>query len=307
MAEFRCLPGRRVAHRLPQFLAARHAASTQRRYISAWSAYRRWCAASHLPTRSVDTVVLFIMCRALAKVKATTLRADVNAIQTFCPAAIDADPRLVSQALEAARKLSAPPKAKYPITWALLGRIYRHLRRSATSTWRRDWAFFLLGFIGFFRAQELASLRWSDLDFSDPRGVIIKLRQSKTDRFGSGAQVLLAHGTRHRFCPVQALAHLPQQSPFVFPGPNNHQSISTSTMRTRLRSTLSDILPRRQARHYSLHSLRRGGATAAAQLRVPLRLIKSHGRWRSDTVQLYTLALPDELWGVSTALQRAAP
>ena len=33
---------------------------------------------------------------------------------------------------------------------------------------------------------------------------------------------------------------------------------------------------------YGLHSLRAGGASAAANARVPDRLFKRHGRWKSD-------------------------
>ena len=35
-------------------------------------------------------------------------------------------------------------------------------------------------------------------------------------------------------------------------------------------------------KNFCLHSLRSGGATAAASNNVPDRLIKEHGRWRSD-------------------------
>ena len=37
------------------------------------------------------------------------------------------------------------------------------------------------------------------------------------------------------------------------------------------------------AKNYGLHSLRSGGATMAAANHIPDRLIKIHGRWRSDS------------------------
>ena len=36
---------------------------------------------------------------------------------------------------------------------------------------------------------------------------------------------------------------------------------------------------------YGLHSLRAGGASAAAQAGVPDRLFRQHGRWRSETAK----------------------
>ena len=37
------------------------------------------------------------------------------------------------------------------------------------------------------------------------------------------------------------------------------------------------------AREFGLHSLRAGGATAAANAKVPDRLFKRHGRWKSES------------------------
>ena len=39
------------------------------------------------------------------------------------------------------------------------------------------------------------------------------------------------------------------------------------------------------AANYGLHSLRAGGATAAANAGVPDRLFKRHGRWRSENTK----------------------
>jgi hypothetical protein len=36
---------------------------------------------------------------------------------------------------------------------------------------------------------------------------------------------------------------------------------------------------------YSLHSLRSGGATAAARNNIPDRLFQRHGRWQTDSIK----------------------
>lgn len=40
-----------------------------------------------------------------------------------------------------------------------------------------------------------------------------------------------------------------------------------------------------EPRKFGLHSLRSGGATAAASADIPDRLFKAHGRWRSETAK----------------------
>jgi hypothetical protein len=46
-------------------------------------------------------------------------------------------------------------------------------------------------------------------------------------------------------------------------------------------------LPEQEISRYGSHSLRKGGATAAAATRVRMHLLKRHGRWRSDAVFIY--------------------
>ena len=56
-------------------------------------------------------------------------------------------------------------------------------------------------------------------------------------------------------------------------------------------STLCELLKKKlvelgyQAEQYSLHSLRAGGATAAANAGVPDRLFKRHGRWKLENAK----------------------
>jgi integrase len=53
---------------------------------------------------------------------------------------------------------------------------------------------------------------------------------------------------------------------------------------------------------FGSHSLRRGGATAAAKARVQMHVIKRHGRWASDAVYLYIVGGVGEQLGVSAAV-----
>ena len=74
-------------------------------------------------------------------------------------------------------------------------------------------------------------------------------------------------------------------------------------MLTRLHRRLQSLgLP---SELFGLHSMRSGGATAAAQQDVPERLIKIHGR-TSDTVRVYTCAVPADRWATSVAMGQTA-
>ena len=61
------------------------------------------------------------------------------------------------------------------------------------------------------------------------------------------------------------------------------QGLSYTRMRELLREKLTDV--GLDANKFGLHSLRSGGATAAANAGVPDRLFKRHGRWRSENAK----------------------
>ena len=57
-----------------------------------------------------------------------------------------------------------------------------------------------------------------------------------------------------------------------------------------------------QHKHYTLHSLRRGGATTAYYAGVPVKDIMIHGTWISDAILLYLKSLPPVASSVVKAL-----
>ena len=59
-----------------------------------------------------------------------------------------------------------------------------------------------------------------------------------------------------------------------------NKPLSYSRARELLLQTLSKL--GLDTKLFGLHSLRSGGASTAAHNRIPERLLKSHGRWKSD-------------------------
>ena len=64
---------------------------------------------------------------------------------------------------------------------------------------------------------------------------------------------------------------------------NVQKPISYTTARSDVLDAIQSIGLNRKL--FGLHSLRRGGATEAANREVPDRLFKKHGRWKSDNAK----------------------
>ena len=130
----------------------------------------------------------------------------------------------------------------------------------------------------------------------------IHILSSKTDQYRQGDSVLVAR-TGSPTCPVAmleryySLAALPKQSKLrLFRGivvTKNGQRLRSegSLSYTRLRELFLNKLAELgfDPKQFGLHSLRSGGATAAANSGVPDRLFKRHGRWRSESAVLKIL------------------
>ena len=155
----------------------------------------------------------------------------------------------------------------------------------------------LLCYARFLRYNELAHIKANNLQlFSSHVEVVIE--SSKTDIYRQGNTIVIAR-TNSEFCPVAILEKYLKQAnislssdEFIFrslyylKSKNIHilsktdKPLSYTTAREFLLNALSDVgLDKKK---FGLHSLRSGGAYQTAHNRIPERLLKSHGRWKSD-------------------------
>ena len=185
-----------------------------------------------------------------------------------------------------------PSVPKLPVTKAMLVSMTRVASPSEASV--RDIFMFILMFLGFLREEEVTNLENGDVWIGELDGVseevlFIRVRQSKTDPGRNGATMVLVACKGSPLCPVAwfGLYCKVQRSPtHVF-----HRSdvragkLAKSTPNSLLKKWLKAIGV--DPKPYGSHSLRRGGATAAAALAVRLHILKRHGRWASDAVYLY--------------------
>ena len=160
----------------------------------------------------------------------------------------------------------------------------------------RNVCIFLLAYARFFRIEEVLHFKYGDISFHSGY-VVINLEVSKTDQLRKGNQVVIAESSNDDTCPVKIfkryLSHL-ESSPvdpshYVFRALSKTRSghtlvsinkpISYSSVRDYFKSTFKDIEP--DITLFSTHSLRAGGASAAANAGVADRLFQRHGRWKS--------------------------
>jgi len=157
----------------------------------------------------------------------------------------------------------------------------------------------LLCYSGFLRYEEVANLTFGDIVFCDTYMKAF-IEKSKTDQFREGAWVFIAK-IDSLFCPVRTLnsfiesACISSKNEFLFRGMTYLRSkkehrlrrknvpLSYSTARSAVLSYIKRI--GLDEKLFGLHSLRRGGATAAANRGVNDRLFQKHGRWKSVGVK----------------------
>ena len=195
------------------------------------------------------------------------------------------------------RILSKPLNKKQPITADMLKRIVLVYGKEDDLQKLRICCMMLLGYAGFLRFNEIANIKASNLKVL-PSHVEIVIEKSKTDVYRQGNTVVIAR-TNNATCPVAMLERYMNIARIAF-GSNEfifraisfrkrsnsyvlcklNKPLSYSRARELLLQTLSSL--GFDTKLFGLHSLRSGGASAAAHNRIPERLLKLHGRWKSD-------------------------
>jgi integrase len=151
----------------------------------------------------------------------------------------------------------------------------------------RDRALLLIGWAAALRRSEVAALAMSDLQF-EPDGLIIALRQSKTDQEAAGEVVAVPFGAQPETCPVRTLRSwlaVVGDRGAVFRRIDRHGNIGSNLTAT----AIASIIRARTAAagipgDFAGHSLRAGFATTAAHAGRSETSIMRHGRWKSVQV-----------------------
>lgn len=189
---------------------ARHsrAQNTWHAYGSDWTAFVTWCEARGEQTlpAAPATVVRYVTSLA-ERYKVSTIQRRLAAISAAHELAGHPSParhedlRLVMKGIR--REKGVAPQQKAPVMTHDLRRMIATVDLGRLIG-LRDRALLLVGFAGAFRRSELVSLNVGDVQFSRD-GLVVTLRQSKTDQEKQGTQKGLPYGSNPLTCPVRAL------------------------------------------------------------------------------------------------------
>lgn len=302
-----------LERQLPELLQLDLEQSTRKAYDVHVRQYEQLCAKLRRPFMpSAATLARFVLGRALSGYKLSYIELGVSAVGRWAlDQGVDglAAQPLVVRALKVAGKLVVRAVAqKLPLSARQLQWVVEALPQVSASGFirARDEALFVVGWAGMFRSKELVGIKWEHVHFCSSGGVMIFIPRSKTDP-GEGAWVFLSPGPEVGLgvCPVRALRQLRVVTGgqgFVFTARlGEGAALSKTTVAVRLRKALQ-VAGVASWELYAAHSLRRGGATHAAKVGMPLRLIQAMGRWRSDVVRVYLYCSPEQMFGASRRL-----
>ena len=294
-----------LADSLPCIALRSRAPGTVKKYAGGFSRWKKWANSKPgivaFPAKPFQFALYLAFLVQSAKTSAPVEEA-VNAISWAHQLAVVEDPAdhpLVKQTLAGARRILAHKTTKKePITPEILHRMYeRFITPAAELPAVRTMTICLLGYAGFFRFSELASLRECDVVFYDNHMEVF-VESSKTDQFREGAWVPIAR-TNSNICPVTMLRRYfrlgdiqGDADRLLFRGLTSRKQgyslrPSGGLSYTRVRELVLENLQQLgfDPKQFGLHSLRSGGASAAANAGVPDRWFKRHGRWLSENAK----------------------
>jgi len=245
-----------------------------------------------LPTAPA-TLALFLTARAQAGRKVASLGLALSAIRAAHFDAGLADPAAnpeVRTVWEGIRRThGAAQRCAVPLTGDAIRAIVAALPPEALKA-VRDRALLLLGFGGAFRRSELVALDVADLTIDLSRGIVVRVRRSKTDQLGEGAEVAIPYGSQPQVCPVRALEAWRAASGVsegaLFRSVDRHGRVGDRLDGRDVARTLKEVAARAGLAPalVSGHSLRAGLATSAALAGRSDRAIMAQGRWKSRTM-----------------------
>ena len=278
--------------------------STTKKYIGAFDRWEKWARAreevSVLPVREVHLALYLQHVGGVTRSKSAVEEA-VHAIswvhQISGLPSVTESPFVRATLAGLQRKLAKPKTKKEPVTKEMLARMVGSLSDDPSLSDVRLVASALLAFAAFLRYDELAKLRCCDVAIKKD-SMEVHIASSKTDQYRMGDRVLIAR-TGNCTCPVLMMeryferAQIDRESKqnlfrgIVSTKNGEHLRASGSISYTRMRELFLRKVEELgyDPKQFSLHSLRAGGASAAANAGVPDRLFKRHGRWKSETAK----------------------
>jgi site-specific recombinase XerD len=277
-----------------EYAADARASSTRKAYLSDFAAFEAWCAAQGLSAAPTTPAVVAVYLAALAERgrKASTIERALAGIAWAQRARghewWKGHPSIAAVMTGIRRRHGVAPAQKAPVVDDELAALVATLDESLAGL--RDRALLTLGWFGAFRRSELAALTVADV-VQVREGLIVRVRRSKGDQEGRGAEKGVPYASNPNLCPVRALAAWLEASGItegaLFRRVDQHGRIGEVALSDRSVA----LIVKRCAEHAGLdpnsvggHSLRAGFATTAAKKGKSLEAIMRQTLHRSEKV-----------------------
>ena len=276
---------------------------TPKKYLGAFRRWKQWALKHGVKALPVESKYLALYLQYIgdtvrsksAVEEAVHAIAWIHSIAGLSPPTCSPFVTVVVEGLR--RSLARPIIKKTPFNTEMLAAMVNDTHKNGSLSNVRLSTVCLLAFAGFLRFDELSKLRPTDLTL-DKDKLTIKIRSSKTDQLRKGDEVVIAR-VGSDTCPVSMLEkylslgrNSLSDSRFLFRGitkTKNRESLRASGSLTysRLRELLRAKLAQLgyNPNEFGVRSLWAGGATKAANVGVPDRLFKRHGRWKSEAAK----------------------
>ena len=289
--------------------------STVRTYNTYQKQFITWCEENDVPLGEVQAAHVVCWMRELVDrgLAVNTINsAAVSAVADLYRYAEKSPTRdsLVQAAKRVVAKTAVPPSQKLPLTREMLVRMSEQTGKGFVEV--RDMFLVLLLFSAMLRESELASLGVDDVweetletrEGGQIRVLFVFVEQSKTDQVRRGHTIVVSEAKDPRICPVRwfrAYGKLRRADAlFLFHSGSSSQRLANKTPNGRVKILVESS--GEDSTLYGSHSGRSGGATAATEAGIELRLVMKHGNWRSDAVFRYIRDSPVDLAAVSRAI-----
>lgn len=273
--------------------------NTKKAYASDWANFSTWSKSferTDLPS-SPETVKLYITHLANLGRSTSTIARAMAAIRSYHVKRGERDPSMdpiVREVWQGIRRTTgiAQNRAK-PLLVEDLKTTIDSIRPNLLG--QRDAALLLLGWAGALRRSEIVAIDFEDIEFVS-KGLILTVRESKTDQERIGAKLGIPYGKDPEKCPVLAVKNWTDLSKitngpiFYKIGMAGKKIFTGESIKERCRLSpqmVNHIVRRRMTRAglsasgYSGHSLRAGFITSASTAQVPEGIIQIHTRHKS--------------------------
>jgi site-specific recombinase XerD len=190
------------------FAARSMSDATVRAYQADWTHFSSWCALVGVEALPADPAQVAAYLASMAATHTrNTIKRRLSAISQRHRLAnlnLNLRHRDIVQTLKGMwHAYGRPDKQALPIGVDVLTSLVATCDESARGV--RDRAMLLLGFAGALRRSEIVALHVDDVPIG-PEGIRLRIRRSKTDQAGDGAEIGIPRGQNEATCPVRAVS-----------------------------------------------------------------------------------------------------